>query len=65
MSTLMTRLKSAQVAKAERQALMARSSSVGPLDERAASDGLPGMFHLRASLRDEPGTEQTGFLERT
>jgi hypothetical protein len=33
MSTLMTKLKTAHVAKAERQALMARSSSVGPLDE--------------------------------
>jgi hypothetical protein len=29
----MTKLKTAHVAKAERQALMARSSSVGPLDE--------------------------------
>jgi len=44
---LMSRLKRAQVANAERQALMARSSSVEPLDERTLSDALSRIVHFR------------------
>src|SRR5215831_7487407 len=53
----MMRLKSAQVPKAERQALMARSRSVGPLDTRSDEsvllDDLCRMFHLRPGLSKE------------
>ena len=40
----MTRLKSAHMAKAERQALMARSSSVGPFDGEPMNEFLRTVF---------------------
>ena len=53
----MSRLKRAQVANAERQALMARSSSVEPLDERF--HGI-GRRRRRRCLRLERDTQEDG-----
>jgi hypothetical protein len=53
MSTLMARLNIAHAAKAERQARMARSSSVGSLEARPVSDDFSGMTSHWRGLNDE------------
>jgi hypothetical protein len=53
MSTLMTRLNIAHTAKAERQARMARSSSVGWREARSVLDDFSGMISHWRGLNDE------------
>jgi hypothetical protein len=50
---LMARLNIAHAAKAERQARMARSSSVGSLEARPVSDDFSGMIFQWRGLNDE------------
>jgi hypothetical protein len=50
---LMARLNIAHAAKAERQARMARSSSVGSLEARRVSDDFSGMTSPWRGLNDE------------